>query len=342
MKNSFLIHYNLYTGLIWIVLLVALWMQFSSRAPILEAFLFALCIVLCAYVICTYISRSFAPKVLVNNKWKPFIFQFTIATIILSLLLALVTEGFYILEKNDFFATSSLISDIHDPFFFGVLNMMPTSLMVIAGFCGIELFRVHTVLEKERLQDQLSFLRSQINPHLTFNVLNHIHILMRKNVELADELLLRFSDILRYQLYECNNEVVLLESELKYIKDIVEIEKMRWGNELEVKTNWAVEDNMMPIRPLILISFIENAFKHVSRLPNQKGFINIDFIQNDKSIFLQVTNSKSVIPPRKNSSSGLGLANTKKRLEILYSNSYKLDIKETENVYQIDLQINLD
>lgn len=341
MRNSFLTHYNLYIGLIWIVLLVALWMQFSSRAPMLEGFLFALCIVSCAFAICTYISRIFAPKVLANNQWKPFVFQFIVATMILSFLLALVTEGFYLLEKSEVFATSSLISDIHDPFFIGVLNMMPTSLMVIAGFCGIELFRVHTVLEKERLQDQLSFLRSQINPHLTFNVLNHIHILMRKNIELADELLLRFSDILRYQLYECNNEVVLLESELKYIKDIVEIEKMRWGDELDVKTNWIVEDNMMPIRPLILISFIENAFKHVSRLPNQKGFVNIDFIQNDKCISLQVTNSKSVIPPRKNSSSGLGLVNTKKRLELLYSNSYKLDIKETESIYQIDLQINL-
>lgn len=341
MKNNFLTHYNLYIGLIWIVLLVALWMQFSSRAPMLEAFLFALCIVSCAFAICTYISRTFAPKVLANNNWKPFVFQFIIATMILSLLLALVTEGFYLLEKNAVFATSSLISDIHDPFFVGVLNMMPTSLMAIAGFCGIELFRVHAALEKERLQDQLSFLRSQINPHLTFNVLNHIHILMRKNVELADELLLRFSDVLRYQLYECNNEIVLLESELKYIKDIIQIEKMRWGNELDVKTNWKVEDNMMLIRPLMLIPFIENAFKHVSRLPNQKGFVNIDFIQDSNSISLKVTNSKSEIPPRKNSSSGLGLANTKKRLEILYSNSHKLEIKETENIYQIDLQINL-
>ena len=162
MKNSFLTHYNLYTGLIWIVLLVALWMQFSSRAPILEAFLFALCIVSCAFVICTYITRVFTPKVLANNKWKTFVLQFIVATMVLSLLLALVTEGFYLLEKNAIFETSSLISDIHDPFLIGVLNMMPTSLMAMAGFCGIELFRVHTVLEKERLQDQLSFLRSQI------------------------------------------------------------------------------------------------------------------------------------------------------------------------------------
>lgn len=116
---------------------------------------------------------------------------------------------------------------------------------------------------------------------------------------------------------------------------------MRWGDELEVNTNWMVDNNMIPIRPLILISFIENAFKHVSRLPDKKGFVNIDFVQNKNSISLQVINSKSVISPRKNSNSGLGLVNTKKRLEILYSNSYKLDIKETENIYQIDLQINL-
>lgn len=341
MKNKFLKNYNLYVGVIWIILSVSLFMQFSSRAPLWESFLFTLCFVFCAFVVSTFISRL-VPKALANRKWNPFIFQFIIAVFVLALLLSLVVELFYRLESNGIFAVSSLISDIHDPAIISILGMLPTSIMALAGFCGLELFRTHAILENERLEDQLHFLKSQVNPHLTFNVLNHIHILMRKDVELADELLLRFSDVLRYQLYECNNEIVLLETELKYVKDIVEIEKTRWGNELEVSAKWEIEDNMVMISPLMLIPFIENAFKHVSRLPGKKGYVNIEFSQKGKTIHLIVENSKSTNPPRKDNSSGLGLQNTKKRLDISYPDKYSLDIQETDHVYRTDLQITLE
>jgi sensor histidine kinase YesM len=316
-------------------------MQFSSRAPLGESLLFTLSFVICAFAVSTFISKR-VPKALINKKLNPFVFLFIVAVLILAFLLALVVELFYKLESSGIFAVSPLISDIHDPIIISVLSMLPTSIMAIAGFCGLELFRTHAVLENERLEDQLNFLKSQVNPHLTFNVLNHIHILIRKDVELADELLLRFSDVLRYQLYECNKEIVLLESELKYVKDIVEIEKMRWGNELEVSTQWEVEDNMATIRPLMLILFIENAFKHVSRLPDKKGYINIDFSQNGNAVRLIVENSKTATPPRKNDSSGLGLRNTQKRLEISYPERHRLNIEETNNIYRIDLRITLD
>lgn len=341
MKNRFLKNYKLYVGIIWIVLSVALFVQFSSRAPWMESFLFTLCFVVCAFVVSKFMSLR-VPRALITKKLNPFLFQFIVAVFVLAFLLAIVVELFYMLERNGVFAISPLISDIHDPILISMLTMLPTSIMAIAGFCGLELFRTHAVLENERLEDQLNFLRSQINPHLTFNVLNHIHILIGKNVELADELLLRFSDVLRYQLYECNKEVVLLESELKYVKDIVEIEKMRWGNELNVTTKWNVENTMVTIRPLMLIPFIENAFKHVSRLPDKKGYVKIDFSQNDNSVHLTVENSKTVTPPRKDDNSGLGLRNTRKRLDISYAEKHRLDIKETDNTYKVDLHITLE
>lgn len=342
MKVNFLKHYNFFVGIIWGILFIALWMQFSSRAPIGESLLFTLCFTACAFIVSTYISRKIVPKALANKKLNPFIFQFILGVLFLAFLLALIVELFYYLESNGVFSVSPLISDIHDPFIIGILGMLPTSIMVIAGFCGLELFRTHAVQEKERLEDQLNFLKSQVNPHLTFNVLNHIHILMHKNVELADELLLRFSDVLRYQLYECNNDIVLLETELKYAKDIVEIEKMRWGNELDVDAKFEIEDSTVAIRPLMFIPFIENAFKHVSRLPEKKGYVNIDFSQKGKSVRLIVENSKSAVPPRKGNDSGLGLSNTKKRLDISYPEKYSLDIQEMESIYKTDLQITLE
>ena len=339
-RNSFLKNYNLYVGVVWIILSVALFMQFSSRAPVGESILFTLCFSGCTFAVSTYMNRLIS-KTMVSKKLKLFVFRFAIAVLLLAFLLALVVELFYRLESNGVFAISPLISDIHYPIIISALSMLPTSTMGIAGFCGLELFKIHMVLENERLEDQLNFLRSQINPHLTFNVLNHIHILMHKDVELADELLLRFSDVLRYQLYECNKEVVLLESELRYVKDIVEIEKMRWGNELDVTTAWEVEDNMITIRPLMLMPFIENAFKHVSRLPDKKGYVNIQFSQRGNVVHLSIENSKSIIPPRKKDSSGLGLRNTQKRLEISYPEKHSLDIEETDNKYIINLRITL-
>lgn len=320
---------------------MTLWLQFSSRAPLFETFFFAFCFVACTFLVSTYVSRRIAPKAFIGKKFKPFIIQSILAIFILAFLLALIVELFYTLENKGVFDISPLISEIHDPLLFEMFGMIPTSLMVIVGFCGFEMFKIYASLETERLEDQLNFLRSQVNPHLTFNVLNHIHILMHKNVELADELLLRFCDVLRYQLYECNSEVVLLRSEIKYVKDIIEIEKMRWGNELEVRSEWDINDDMITICPLMFIPFIENAFKHVSRLPNKKGFVNIIFSQNNNLIHLTIENSKSVTPPRKNESSGLGLGNTKKRLEISYPSSHNLDITETDNLYKVELQIKL-
>jgi Putative regulator of cell autolysis len=340
MENRFLKNYNLYLWIVWVILSICLFMQFSSRAPLGESLLFTLCFVIFAFTIST-LMRKRVPKAMINKKLKGFAFEFIIAVFVLAFLLALVVELFYKLENNGVFAVSPLISDIHDPMFISVLTMLPTSIMAIAGFCGLELLRTHAVLENERLKDQLNFLKSQVNPHLTFNVLNHIHILMRKDMELADELLLRFSDVLRYQLYECNKEVILLESELKYVKDIVEIEKMRWGNELDVTSVWEVKDNMVTIRPLMLIPFIENAFKHVSRLPDKKGYVNIHFSQKGNAVHLSIENSKSIIPPRKKDSSGLGLRNTQKRLEISYPEKHWLDIEETDNKYIINLRITL-
>lgn len=341
MEPSFLKQHNFYIGVIWGILFIALWMQFSSRAPIGESMLFTLCFTACAFIVSTYISRKIIPKALAGKKLNPFIFQFVLGVLFLAFLLALVVELFYYLESNGVFNVSSLISDIHDPFIVGILGMLPSSIMVIAGFCGLKLFRAHAIQEKERLEDQLNFLKSQMNPHLTFNVLNHIHILMHKDVELADELLLRFSDVLRYQLYECNNDIILLETELKYVEDIVGIEKMRWGSELDVDARFEIEDGTVAIRPLMLIPFIENAFKHVSRLPDKKGYVNINFSQKEKGVRLMVENSKSPIPPRKNNSSGLGLVNIRKRLKISYPEKYRLDIRETENTYKTDLQITL-
>jgi LytS/YehU family sensor histidine kinase len=174
-----------------------------------------------------------------------------------------------------------------------------------------------------------------------FNVLNHIHILMKKNVDVADELLLRYSDMLRYQLYECNRETVLLEKEVDYLKDVVEVEKMRWGNELKVDSSWHIENGKKEISPLLLVPFVENAFKHVSRMPSETGYVNIRLHQEGNTLRLTVENSKSTRVPQRQNASGLGLENVKKRLGILYPQKHELIVQKTDTVYKTTLVITL-
>lgn len=343
MMSRFLKCYNFCVGIIWGILFFTLWMQFLPRAFWVESALFTFCLTVCAFAVSTFISRRIMPKAFADKKARWFVTQFVAGVLFLAFLLAAVVELFYMLEHSCMFPVSILISDIYDPFLLRVLGMLPTAIMVVAGLCGLELFRNHAAGENERIREQLHFLKNQMNSHLTFNVLNHVHILMHKDVERADELLLRFADVLRYQLYECNNDIVLLESELKYVMDVVEIEKMRWGDELDVNTNWKVEYSMATIRPLMLIPFIENAFKHVARLPDRKGCVYIHFSQEAKFVRLVVENSKSPVSPRRDEHhSGLGLMNTRKRLDISYPERYSLDIQETDCMYRTDLQIILE
>lgn len=138
------------------------------------------------------------------------------------------------------------------------------SFLINGTACGIKFYqehgkieRDHILLQQAHLENQLKLLQDQINPHVMFNILNHIHILMKSNTELASFLLLKFSDILRYQLYHCNQNLVVLDKEIQYLQDLVEVEKLRWGNELDVKAEWLIENKKALIVPLLLVPFIE-------------------------------------------------------------------------------------
>ncbi|MBN9300573.1 sensor histidine kinase, partial [Dysgonomonas mossii] len=204
-----------------------------------------------------------------------------------------------------------------------------------------KLYEQHLILQKEHLETQLQSLQAQINPHFMFNVLNHIHILIQKDSDLASSLLIKYSDILRYQLYGSDKESVNIEDEIRFMKGYIEVERYRWENTLDFNANWQLENPKMQVPSLLLIPFIENAFKHVSRSKSHKGYISINLNQNNKELTFEVENSKSSIKRTTASNSGIGLDNVKKRLNILYPNKHSLIISETENIYHSKLIINL-
>lgn len=223
------------------------------------------------------------------------------------------------------------------------LNAFLVSLIINLSFCGLRFFEQNIRLQKELAESSLQILQAQINPHFMFNVLNHVNILIRKEPDLASSVLVQYTNILRYQLYNGKKETVNIKQEVEFLKDFIEIERMRWKNTLDIKCSWNIENYDVTIAPLMLITFIENAFKHVSRSKIEKGYVYIDLTQKDRKLTLTVDNSKYVdsLIYKKDEESGIGLENIKKRLSILYPNRHNLNMNEAETSYSTILTIKL-
>jgi len=275
---------------------------------------------------------------MVRLKKEAIIVFFIIASLLMSLIFALTVKGFSLLEKKNIFEPSLLFC-FTDTLSLELLKAIPSVIFINLGFCGMRFYREHLKQEKIKHEFQLKFLQEQITPHFMFNVLNHINTLMQEDVNLASTLLIRYSDILRYQLYNGRKELISLNQEMEFLKNFIEIEKVRWEDKLVVSCSWKIDDNEKEIPPLLFVNLIENAFKHVSRTSSEKGFITITFEQHKNELELMVINSKSIIHSQKNECSGLGLENTAERLDILYPGKYKLFKEETGTTYIVKLNI---
>ncbi|MEP7322921.1 MAG: histidine kinase [Saprospiraceae bacterium] len=201
-------------------------------------------------------------------------------------------------------------------------------------------------LEKEKLETELKFLRAQFNPHFLFNTINSIFVLIHKNPDMASEALAKFSDLLRYQLYECNEHEIPLSKELIYLEGFIELERLRQDSQhLSLDVNIAVIHNPdLVIAPFILIPFIENAFKHVSKNKNRSNWIKLNFHMERNQLVFKIANSITSFSSLSNDFiqyHGLGLKNVKRRLELIYPNLHTLSIHKDEDHFEVMLKITL-
>lgn len=198
-----------------------------------------------------------------------------------------------------------------------------------------------TRLEKQKTKSELKVLQAQINPHFLFNSLNTIYGEAIKKSDSAPIMILELSDILRYVVDNMNKERVLLESEIEYIKKFVSLQKKRLSHPERVLLTIEGSAKSLEISPLLLITYIENTFKHgsVSGLDEQ---IKIHIKISNTSIFMVCENPKNLIEAiEKNKNSGTGLENTKKRLDFLYKDNYSLTITDQKEYYKSELTIDL-
>ena len=190
---------------------------------------------------------------------------------------------------------------------------------------------------------EVSFLRSQISPHFIFNALNSSIILVRKKSALAEDSLLMLSNILRYMLYDSDEEKVSIENELEYINSYISLQDIRFGKTVEIQ-NKIIYDQKIDrfIEPMLLIPFIENAFKHGTNVL-ETPFIKIDIEITAEYIRLFTQNKySSVIRIKDQNDHGIGLVNVKRRLELLYPGRFDLKLSKDERFFYVDFKLNFD
>ena len=197
---------------------------------------------------------------------------------------------------------------------------------------------IKKALEQEKLKAELKFLKAQINPHFLFNGINSVFFLIDDKPDIAKSTLLKFSDLLRYQLYECQDDFIPLRKELDHIKAYVDMEKIRKGEDATIQLSLPNTIGPENISPLLFIPFLENAFKYVSNKDDgQKNEIDISFRLQEGQLNFEIENTVDQNKP--SSDGGIGIANVKKRLALLYPKKHHLDIFEKENRYIVRLNL---
>ncbi len=196
--------------------------------------------------------------------------------------------------------------------------------------------RIQRDLENQRLSAELAFLKSQINPHFLFNSLNSIYSLAYQKSDTTPEAILKLSEIMRYMLYECNDNKVDLSKELQYLQNFIDLQKIRFGNKAYIDFKIEGKVRNQKIVPLLLIAFIENAFKH-GIANDTLSPIRLLITLDDEHLHFYIQNKKHT--NNRDSSGGIGLNNVKRRLDLLYPGKYNLDIHDQIDTYTCELSL---
>lgn len=222
--------------------------------------------------------------------------------------------------------------------FFTAIMLMGMNIAIKLYFRGEDEEKRFRDIEQKNLEGQLQYLKYQINPHFFMNTLNNIHALIDIDPEKAKDSIVVLSKMMRYILYEGNNPTIPLQKEVEFLKHYISLMRMRYTSKVTIADNLPAIAPEGCIPPLMLITFVENAFKHGISY-SKESFINIDMDSDDLRIYFTCSNSKAQEPVKQKG--GVGLANVRKRLKLLYHEDYTLHIEQTSDVYTVKLSVPL-
>jgi two-component system LytT family sensor kinase len=292
-----------------------------------------------------YINYTLLIPILVKQKKKyglymVSIFMLIAIMVIIKTIVASLNSDFFLMYQHEdtgkieyLELTKYVVFAIFVSGFFVVVSAL---LKFAIDWFGSE--RIQRDLVSEKRDMELQFLKSQLNPHFLFNSLNNIYSLAYQKSDKTADAILKLSEIMRYMIYESNDSWVSLSKEIDYVQSYIELQKLRFkdGAAVELTLNGEIDDQQ--VVPLILISFVENAFKHgVANDP--KDPIRINIIANQKILHFSVTNKKNKY--NKDIMGGVGLNNVERRLQLLYPERYKLNIVNSATHYTTELMLDI-
>lgn len=255
---------------------------------------------------------------------------------------------FYTMLKNahDVYLYRHIMGDTAFDFFRNTFYNFSIALFYMAFGVALHLSRAWfeqrqliRKIELEKLNAELEYLKAQINPHFLFNSINTIFFQIDRSNSTARDTLSAFSDMLRYQLYECNGHEIPVEKEVAYLKNYVDLQRLRKDENYSIFFD---EDQMsdFTIAPLLLIPFVENAFKHISHFTDGNE-IRIDLRRVGDAMRMSVFNTCSSGSTIKDNGAGIGLRNVRRRLELLYPGRHTLEVRETAGTFEVNLEIRI-
>lgn len=314
------------------------WPYKTNKIMLVEVTFFEL---LLQMIIAFLIIKIFIPKFLNQNKkvW------FFISTIIL---LCLASFAFSYYFSFRWYEPNEGLSKL-DFFYDRVINItqylnsipnysLPTIVLVVFNFYKQQK-EIANLLEQKRTTE-LNLLKHQLNPHFLFNTLNNLYALALKKSDKTPEIIAKLSEILDYILYQCKDRFVSLNKEIDLLENYIALEKVRYGNRVEIIFDKHIKQDQK-IAPLILLTFVENAFKHGISQELQKGRIELHIFSAENQIIFKLKNTKpeAINENENNEKMAIGMQNTIKQLNLLYPKAHSLNIKNTERDYALELKI---
>jgi sensor histidine kinase YesM len=292
---------------------------------------------LCGYLLFFINSRFLVSKIL---KEKGLLMYLLTLSATIAFLYPLLAQILISLPINTVFGRSIFVAN---PFelenAFGAFAIMLISLPVVLALqWGKQNNRI-LALEKEKSQSELDLLKQQLNPHFFFNTLNNLYALSLQKSEKTPESILQLSELMRYTIYKGQEKIVKLAQELDYIEDYIQLQQIRLRKTLHFEFDKQVENDQIGIAPLLLIVFIENAFKHGIEPAEDAATLKLSLITIDN--LLSFTCENSFDPEEIQKPKGIGIDNLKKRLELLYPNRYTLHITTIGNIFKAELKLQL-
>lgn len=330
---------------LWIILtFFLLFFIYDSHASFLQQFIATLIVTALTAIPAYFSSKVLVPKLLYRKLTGRFIGVLLLAAFFNTVLTYFIAGAlYYELSGNSIFKGTNSIEYLFSFFFIAncIVIIVSSAIQIIIDRFGIE-EQLHEV-ENEKISTELAFLRSQINPHFLFNVLNTIYFQIHKENSEARSSVEKLSEMLRYQLYECTTDMIDISREIAYIENYVNVQKLRMEAGTDLRIALPGDIGSFKIAPLLILPLVENAFKHVSGFKDasqNKIHITIDTEPGSQFVVTVVnTYNPAEVIKQFEDTGGLGLKNLERRLSLLYPGKHSITRKRNEKTYETTLKI---